>query len=171
DVGSAEAHFAQWAKEKNISSNIFSLDPVNIPKEKTKSVQAKAEAIPFTDGAFDLVISNAAIPNIFIGDKYPDVKEKIRASLFEMLRVVKPGGEIRLGRVFKGDTYQSQKEFVLALNETLEELKKASRAEVEEIRFPDGDAYSYETPEDRREDKPRKILSESYLIKIKKPLA
>ncbi len=130
DVGGGSAQFAKWAKENNVNSNIFSLDPVANMQERTKGVQGQAEAIPFQDNSFDLVVSDCAIPNVFLEEK--DVKEKVRASLFEMVRVTKPGGEIRLGRVLRGDTYQSQRDLTSVINKTLKELKKIPGIEIEE---------------------------------------
>ena len=122
DVGSGSGLFAKWAKDKNINSNIFSLDPIIKKEERTKSVQAIAQAIPFKDEAFDLVISNCSIPNIFLD--MGSVKEKVRDSLLEMLRVTKSGGEIRLGRVFLRHEYKSQRELTGVIEEIAEELKK-----------------------------------------------
>lgn len=168
DVGSGSTQFAKWAKDNKISSNIFSLDSVWFPEEKTKSIKAKVEAIPFKEEQFELVISNCSIPNIFLGGDYETIKEKVRISLLEMMRVTKPGGEIRLGRVLRGDTYQSQKDLVTALDKALEELQQTFGVTIEQIRFPDGDTYTYESPEHMRDGIPKEVLAKAYLIKIKK---
>ncbi|MEK7172709.1 MAG: methyltransferase domain-containing protein, partial [Patescibacteria group bacterium] len=67
DVGSGSGQFAKWAKEHNVSSQIFSLEPKQESKEKIKSVKGVAEAIPFQNEVFDLVVSNASIPNVLFG--------------------------------------------------------------------------------------------------------
>jgi ubiquinone/menaquinone biosynthesis C-methylase UbiE len=122
-----------------------------------------AEAIPFQDEAFDLVISNAAIPNVFLGESQQIVKEKIKKSLFEMMRVTKPGGEIRLGRVLKGEIYETQKALVSALDETFDELRQTYGVEIEEIPYPAANTYEY------KNDMPVRLLAKGYLIKIHKP--
>ena len=162
DVGSNTGTFAKWAKENNVSGQIFSLDPWFVFEERTKAVQGIVEMIPFKDESFDLVVSNCAIPNIFLGEK--DVEEKIHSSLFEMFRVTKPGGEIRLGNVGKGDLYPTQKEHLLALEKTLEELKKDFKAEIEQTYIPESDRY-----EPTESELAGKLLSQAYFIKIKKP--
>ena len=164
DVGSGSSQFAKWAKDHHVSSQIFSLEPKQEPQEKTKSVQGKAEAIPFQNEAFDLVISNASIPNVFLGERPGTVKEKVRNSLFELMRVTKASGEIRLGRVLKGEIYESQKELVSALDEVLEELRQVYGAEIEEIPYPAANTYEYVNHE------PVKLLAKAYLIKIRKPI-
>ncbi len=164
DVGSGSSQFAKWAKDHHVSSQIFSLEPKQEPQEKTKSVLGKAEAIPFQNEAFDLVVSNASIPNVFLGERPEMVREKVRDSLFELMRVTKPGGEIRLGRVLKGEIYESQKGLVSALDETLEELQQVYGAEVEEIHYPVADTYEYVNHE------PVKLLAKAYIIKICKPI-
>jgi len=162
DVGSGMGQFAKWAKEHNISSEIYSLEPKQISEENEKSVRGFAEAIPFHNGEFDLVISNASIPNVFLGEKKEVLKWKIQASLSELMRVTKPGGEIRLGRVLKGTEYDSQRELTLATEDELKELEKTQGVNVEEIPYPSADLYEYEDHEKT------KLIARAYLIKIHK---
>lgn len=164
DVGSGSSQFAKWAKDHHVSSQIFRLEPKQEPQEKTKSVQGMAEAIPFQNEAFDLVVSNASIPNIFLGESPETVKEKVKNSLFELMRVTKPGGEIRLGRVLRGEIYESQKVLVSALDETFAELRRDYEIEIEEIPYPVADTYEYVNHE------PVKLLAKAYLIKMHKPI-
>lgn len=162
DVGSHESTFADWAKRHNVSKNIFSLDPWFISRERTKAVQGMSEAIPFKDESFDIVVSNCAIPNIFLEDE--DVEEKTRLSLFEMFRVTKPGGEIRLGNVGKGELYLAEKERTMALNKVLKELERDLKAEVEQVHVSELDYYEPAESEFAGE-----LYSPTYFIKIKKP--
>ena len=164
DVGSGSSQFAKWAKDHHVSSQIFSLEPKQEPKEKTKSVQGKAEAMPFQDETFDIVVSNASIPNVFLGESPETVKERVKNSLFELMRVTKFGGEIRLGRVLKGEVYESQKALVLALDETFAELQQDHGVEIEEIPYPVANTYEYVNHE------PVKLLAKAYLIKLHKPI-
>jgi len=163
DVGSGSSQFAKWAKEHNVNSQIFSLEPKQESQEKTKSVRGMAEAMPFQDEAFDLVISNASIPNVFLGESQEIVDEKLKNSLSELMRVTKPGGEIRLGRVLKGEIYETQKALVSALDKIFDELRQTYGAEIEEIPYPAANTYEYVNHE------PVKLLAKAYLIKIHKP--
>ncbi|KXK08133.1 MAG: biotin biosynthesis protein BioC [Microgenomates bacterium OLB22] len=143
DVGSGSSQFAKWARDHHVSSQIFSLEPKQEPQERTKSVQGKAEAIPFQSEVFDLVVSNASIPNIFLGESPETVKERVRSSLFELMRVTKPGGEIRLGRVLRGKVYESQEILASALDEAFAELRRDYGIEIEEIPYPAANTYEY----------------------------
>ncbi|HZX50179.1 MAG TPA: methyltransferase domain-containing protein [Candidatus Paceibacterota bacterium] len=164
DVGSGSSQFAKWAKDHQVSSEIYSIEPYQQPQEISKSLQGRAETMPFQDNAFDLVVSNASIPNVFLGEAPEVMKEKVRDSLVGFMRVVRPGGEIRLGRVLKGNVYESQQNISAAVEEVLEELRQAYGAEVEEIRYSAGDTYEYDAKQE-----PIRILARAYLIKIRKP--
>ena len=52
DVGAGEAHFAKWAKDHNISSQIYSLEPFQKMAEKEKGLIGNAEEIPTLDASF-----------------------------------------------------------------------------------------------------------------------
>lgn len=164
DVGSGSSQFAKWARDHHVSSQIFSLEPKQEPQERTKSVQGKAEAIPFQSEVFDLVVSNASIPNIFLGESPETVKERVRSSLFELMRVTKPGGEIRLGRVLRGEVYESQEILASALDEAFAELRRDYGIEIEEIPYPAANTYEYVNHQ------PVKLLAKAYLIKMHKPI-
>lgn len=169
DVGSGSAQFAKWVKEHHAGSKVFSLEPNQELEEKTKSVKAGAEAIPFKDEAFELVISNGAIPNVLqrsYGEDIEVVRKRVRNSLFEMMRVVKPGGEVRLGRVGR-EVDPQDPHFVSneILDTTFNELRKTYGVEIEEIHTPP-DSYKYDEPL----GKPVKLTAKVYLIKIRKPL-
>lgn len=161
DIESRSAKFAKWAKEHNVSSEIYSLEPEQEFQEKTKSVKGRAENIPFQNEAFDLVISNCSIPNELSGKNPKTLKEKVRSSLIEMMRVVKPGGEIRLGRVL----YKSQQERGKMIDDVLNELCEKYDAEIEKISQPLADIYKYDA-----NHKPVKLLAQVYFIKIRKPI-
>lgn len=166
DVGSGEGLFAEYVKARGINPQIVNLElNIDLP-QKNQTVQGSVESIPFADESFELVISHCSIPNIFLGEDDPEImKEKISKSLSEMVRVIKNGGEVRLGPVGKGDTYQSQRNFVEALEHALLELKKDYGVMIEEIYQPENNIYEYveEEPDKNR------LLSKSFLLKIHKP--
>jgi len=156
DLGAENAGFAKWAKEHDITSEIYSLDVRNKMKETESSVIGTADELPFEDESFDLVISTCAVPNVI-------EPEQIEKTLLEAIRVIKPGGEVRLAKVSEGEQYESQRIKKQELNMVLEKLKDLNLF-VEKIRQPEGDLYEY-----NGHIKTDKLLAESYLIKIKKP--
>jgi ubiquinone/menaquinone biosynthesis C-methylase UbiE len=161
DVGAGEAHFAKWAKDNNISSKIYSLDPFENMSLKEKSLVGDVEAIPMPNESFDLVVSNAAIPNIYLGER--DVREKIKKSFFEMVRVLKDNGEIRLSRVLMGYRYESQMVLTDSIKEALKDLKEKYGIEITKIHTPENDTYEYDGNHNKKG-----LLAESFLIILKK---
>ncbi|MFA5714293.1 MAG: class I SAM-dependent methyltransferase [Candidatus Paceibacterota bacterium] len=156
DIGSGYGGFSKWAKDHNVSSEIYSIDLWETPKEKENSVNGSAEELPFKNDSFDLIVSNCAIPNVI------DV-EKIEKALSEAIRVTKPGGEIRLARVLEGGLYEPQKIRKQEVDSILEKLKNKD-LKIQKIRQPHGDAYEYD-----ESGNATRVLSEAYLLKIKKP--
>jgi len=108
DVGADFGLFAVIAKQKGYN-DIYSIDighpadDYNIDTEITfgagKMAVADAFKLPFKDGSFDLAISFCAMPNVVEGENPIDYGKEVKKVFKEMLRVVKVGGEIRLGRV------------------------------------------------------------------------
>lgn len=159
DVGAGEAEFAKYAKDHNIGSQIYSLEPFQEMLEKEKSLVGYAEEIPMPNESFDLIVSNGAIPNIYLGEK--DVEEKVKKSFSEMLRVLKDEGEIRLARVLIGNRYDNQKILANIIDEVLKKLEE-NNVEVKKIRTPINDSYEYEN------HNKKDLLAESFLIILKK---
>ncbi|MEK7071967.1 MAG: class I SAM-dependent methyltransferase [Patescibacteria group bacterium] len=166
DIGAGSTKFAKWAKEHGISREIYSLEPQEESiLEKNKSVTALAEAIPFENGSFDLVISRAAIPNVYEGEVNTEtVREKVINSLSEMVRITRPGGEVRLSRVLIQQEHKPQYVLPPDIEEALESLKEKYDVEIEKIRIPSDDIYQ------RENHQLIKLLAESYLIIIRKPI-
>lgn len=166
DIGAGSTKFAKWAKEHGVSRNIYSLEPqVESILEKNKSVAALAEAIPFENESFDLVVSTAAIPNIYVGAGSTEIiKAKVINSLSEMVRIAKPGGEVRLSRVLVWQEYQTGHVLPQDIEAALDGLKEKYDVEIEKIRVPSDDIYK------RENHQPKELLAESYLIIIHKPI-
>jgi len=162
DVGSGANKFAKWAKEHNVSSQIYSLEPLRKSREVSKNVKGWAAAMPFQNESFDLVVSNGAIPNTLLAGDAECLKERVKESLYEMLRVTKRGGEIRLGRVIKGDKDSPRGQLTPAIEETLEEMRSKHYVEIEEIHSPP-DLCEY------KNGKPAGLIARVFLIKIRKP--
>ena len=64
DVGADAAQFEKWAREHNVSQNIYSLEASPKEQKGTRIVKGLVEELPFRDEEFDLVISHFAIPNV-----------------------------------------------------------------------------------------------------------
>lgn len=163
DVGAGSAQFAKWAKKHGVSSQIYSLEPTQPLVERGKGVKGVAEKIPFAEESFDLVVSVAAIPNVYLNEKESGVKEKVLESLSEMVRVLKSGGEIRLARVLMGNVYESQRVLAQSIDEALLKLEEKYGVQIEKDRTPSDDTYEYEGHERKN------LLAEAYILIIRKP--
>lgn len=166
DVGSGTGQFAKWSKEHGVSSDIVSVEPYKEIEGKSKGVKADAVNLPFTNDSFELVVSDGAIPHIFLGQIPKVVKDSVRKSLEELVRVTAPGGEIRLGRVLMGDVYKNQRIVARAIHETLRQLERSHALLIKQI-HKGPDTYEY----DESGKIPQKLLAHSFLFKIKKPHA
>jgi len=162
DVGAGEAYFAKWAKDHNVCSTIYSLEPFQKMMENEKNLVGYAEEIPMPDKSFDMIVSNGAIPNIYLGEK--DVKEKVEKGFSEMIRVLKDGGEIKIARVLIGNKYENQKILANCIKETLDHLKEKFNIDIKMTHTPINDTYEYDENKNRKN-----LLAESFLIVLQKP--
>ncbi|MBI3335689.1 MAG: class I SAM-dependent methyltransferase [Candidatus Portnoybacteria bacterium] len=182
DVGSGSAEFAKWAKDHQVSSEIYSIDPQNVPQdvakfqEREKAVKGMVQMLPFQDESFDLVVSHAAIPNIFwqrVDRRKRRIREAtertIRQSIEEMLRVTKRGGEVRMGRVSLEYIYPFRHILIEALNNVLNEIKKDQAVYVETIPTDESPLVQKEKVEyENFYKKTAPDIENLYLVKIKK---
>jgi len=137
DVASGQSEFAAWAREHNAAKNIISIDshPEGEFLDK-KSAHALAEELPFADKSFDLVLSHCAIPIVYSRDyESVEIQDKrtreimereIEAGLSEMLRVLRPEGELRFNAIPGGtdDDYEVFQDFRSAFDQILSKLEK-----------------------------------------------
>ncbi len=154
DIGAGAAEIAAVAKNKGIEVVSLDLNPgmwaaqgVKIPD--VPYVRASAEAMPFPDKKFDLIISHAGPLSIVPS------KKLIASIITEAKRVLKDGGELRFGpgnlnsEVFTTEELFSQEEMTLFTREqrierieqkSLEFLKSLDpRITQEKIDEPSGD--------------------------------
>lgn len=162
DVGSDKGQFARWAKNHHVSSSIHSLEPTDSLEKTSNGARGLAEDLPFRDEEFDLVVSNCAVPNVFINEDRSVLKTKILDSLTEFIRVIKKDGEIRLANVLQGDVYENQKIIKEVFNEVLEDLSSKYNLEVEKTDMKQ-DSYEY-----NKNGKSTRLLAKKFLIKIRK---
>ncbi|MDP2676999.1 MAG: class I SAM-dependent methyltransferase [bacterium] len=163
DMGAGIGQFSKWAREHRVSSQIYSMDKSTEFLQGENAVAGKAETLPFTDNSFDLVVSDAAIPHTYMGEGDPgEVEEKVALSLNEAVRVLKPGGEIRLAGVLMGDLYENQKILTRSIQAALDRLKENGVQVILE-HTPSGDTYEYDGHVKKN------LLAKAYLVTIKKP--
>jgi ubiquinone/menaquinone biosynthesis C-methylase UbiE len=148
DLGAGSGEFARWAKQKGadvtpIDLSFSKKDVHRFEAVEVTPVVGNVTSLPFADESFDLVLSNAAIPNVIdagtshkLEDDYfaLDEMHKRRQEVFrEALRVLRPGGEIRFAPVIRNERGESawpgRSESVEAV---LEELKSEPTIEVQE---------------------------------------
>jgi len=131
DIGAGEAFFAKYIEEHNLSKQIVSLDESTEGNfiHKKGAVRGSAELLPFKDGEFDIVISHASVPRALYleltRENGEELKSKLFAVLKEMLRVVRPGGQVRFGPIAEGKSYKIFYDFKKILDEVLDELNKS----------------------------------------------
>lgn len=94
DVGCGEGRFARLLEFDG--ATVFGVDPVptfaehaRARGEKARFAAAQAEALPFADGVFDLVVSYLTLIDI------PDYQ----GGIAEMARVLRPGGRLLLANL------------------------------------------------------------------------
>jgi ubiquinone/menaquinone biosynthesis C-methylase UbiE len=160
DLGAGSGEFARWAKQKGadvtpIDLSFSKKDVHRFEAVEVTPVVGNVTSLPFADESFDLVLSNAAIPNVIdagtshkLEDDYSALDEmhKRRQEVFrEALRVLRPGGEIRLAPVIRNERGESawpgRSESVEAV---LEELKSDPTIEVQEELLEKDEQYGEE---------------------------
>ena len=131
DVGAGDAGFIDYIKQKSDAQ--FTAVDITISEEtKDKVVQADVRKLPFNDKSFDLILSYASIPNIFVNLYSPDhpveseeeIGNAVRKAFDEMIRVMKDRGKIILSRVQFAENYDAQKIVNRVIEANVERLVK-----------------------------------------------
>ncbi len=109
DVGAGGGAFVRAAQMEGIDAVAFSLfidNPQRVAETSTPFIVGTVTQMPFRDSAFDLIISNCAIPHALVsmqdfeaGDRTVAKEHLVKEAMAEILRVLKPGGEIRFAPV------------------------------------------------------------------------
>jgi SAM-dependent methyltransferase len=94
DVGCGEGRFCRMLKSRKVS--VIGIDPTARLIGRARSLDpggmyhvARAEALPFSNSSFDLVVSYVTMVDI----------EDFRAALREMSRVLRPGGRMLIANI------------------------------------------------------------------------
>jgi ubiquinone/menaquinone biosynthesis C-methylase UbiE len=163
DVGAGSAQFAKWAKDHGVSSEIYSIEPEEGRlMEREKGVIGVAEKLPFADESFDLLVSTAAIPNVYIGEDEHILKAKVTGAFSEIVRVLKSGGEARLARVLIGSLEKTQCQLARNIRASLNDMQENNGISVEWVRTPSDDTFDY------KKDGAKDLRAEAYLLIIHK---
>jgi len=135
DIGSGEdCFFADYCREKGIA-DVYPID-LGLHGEGGQKVVATGVSLPFKDEMFDLVFSENAVPSCFYN--FPgteQMKEMSSRSIDEMLRVTKPGGEIRFYPIYKNWHDYSGSLFGVVFHFLRQKLEKLVQAGVCQIEF------------------------------------
>ncbi len=129
DVGSSDGAFAKWARDHHVSDSIYNIDSNFKAEPRGKSVVGKAQSLPFKNEEFDIVISNASIPNLLYAEY--DLEKASDESIEEMLRVLKAGGEIRFAPIIEHQKEDRRKVLGDKVNKKLSFLQEAGQIVVQ----------------------------------------
>lgn len=149
DVGSGVGRFAAEAKEFGIE-DVVSLDPgLKLEKNRKKAkkigagtaMAARADALPFRDESFDLILNNFSVP------MWSEAPSEMEETFREELRTLRPGGEIRLAPVMVvGETItayftpedEHYEELVSVWDRMIDEWRSDPALQMKIIQSPDG---------------------------------
>jgi len=130
DVGAGNGELAEFlSKNKNIK--ITAVDEKPIKNGNIEILKADARNLPFENESFDLVISHACVPNVFL-DLYSfehpehsesEIRSATEKAFNEIIRILKPKGEARLAPVLFAENYDSQKILGKSILAELDKLK------------------------------------------------
>lgn len=96
DLGAGTGEFGEVANQL-LDTRVISLDQVKLFHP---NVQADALALPFSENIFDIVISHGSLPAVLQSISDDKSRQDAVSSLFEeAVRVLKPGGQIKMGPV------------------------------------------------------------------------
>ncbi len=131
DIGAGDGNLAKYLSQ-NINLKVTALDENPPEKPEFEIIKGDAKNLPFENESFDMIISHASIPNIFISlysFEHPELSENeirnaVKKSFNEIIRVLKKNGEVRISPVIMSDNYNSQKILKEIILSELESLRK-----------------------------------------------
>ena len=94
------------ARRVNAVKRLLKLKQVQLAKaksasEKKRLAMQKKQLLELSKRPFDLVVSDAAIPNLLRDADQKRMEQSVRQSFNEALRVLKPGGQARFDRMIR----------------------------------------------------------------------
>lgn len=131
DVGARDAEFARDFSNKD-DVNITSIDTIITDENRDTVDRADVRILPYNDDSYDMVISHASIPNMFI-EMYSSefsrisresIEGSVRLALHEIIRVLKPGKTAYLAPISIAENYESQKVMKEIIFKAIDNLKE-----------------------------------------------
>ena len=131
DIGAGDAEFARSFSNKD-GVKIISIDN-NITAENREMVdKVDARNLPYDNNTYDMVISHASIPNVFIrmySSEFPEhsrksIENSLSSTLYEIVRVLKPGKRAYLAPILIAENYESQRVMKEIIFEVVNDLKR-----------------------------------------------
>lgn len=147
DIGAGGGELVRWAQRHGAKAVAFDIDLPQRVRRRIEStgadvVEGDAVRLPFDDQSFDLVVSSFAIPHsTSSGEPVPGedgevfmerAHERRVASLQEAARVLKQGGQTRLGGVIRNERGVVFKNRSASIEKALDVLKTNPALEVQE---------------------------------------
>lgn len=130
DVGSNIPLFRGYLEGKYPETKVISIDQ---EFNTSLDVQALAEHLPFQDNSFDLVVAHSSLTGWSI---YENIEQILR----ELIRVLRPNGEIRIGPIMIDDDTdlgEKQRKTITKSKSIVNELKDSHViSSVEYLRIP-----------------------------------
>jgi SAM-dependent methyltransferase len=131
DIGARDAEFARDFSNKE-DVNITSVDTEITDENRDIVDRADVRILPYKDDSYDMVISHASIPNMFINMyshefsriSRESMKGSVRLALQEIIRVLKPGKTAYLAPVLIAENYEPQKVMKEIIFKAIDNLKK-----------------------------------------------
>ncbi len=131
DVGAEDAEFAKAFSGQN-NAEIISIDDSVEDENIGNANKVDARNLPYGDNTYDMVISHASVPNVFMSEYSSDfpelsrksVEDSVSSALREIIRVLKPGEKAYLAPVLLTENYEAQKIFKEIVLKFLEDLEQ-----------------------------------------------
>lgn len=131
DVGARDAEFARDFSNKE-DVNITSIDTIITDENRDKVDRADVRILPYDNDSYDMVISHASIPNMFINMYSSEfsrisresIEGSVRLALHEIIRVLKPGKTAYLAPISIAENYESQKVMKEIIFKAIDNLKE-----------------------------------------------
>ncbi len=163
DIGGAEGAFAYYALQHGINDHIVTLEPMKT--ESYKGIEVYHEPLEHNSipkENFDLVVSNHSMPGYLFNfeHSYEENLERMKLGIGEMLRVLRPGGEVRMQWSF-GKLYPPQKEYAKVSFEVIRYLQSLG---IETLFKEDEPQYERDA-----DDNNTRVLKRWFRVRLIKP--
>ena len=130
DIGAGDAEFAKDFFNKD-GVSITSIDDNVSDENKERVDKIDARNLPYNNDTYDMVISHASVPNVFMGmysSESPElskesIENSVSSSLHEIIRVLKPGKTAYLAPISIAENYEPQRVIKEVILKVIDDLK------------------------------------------------